>query len=270
MKLIENNRLLYLHPHRTMIGSPDLLSDKGVLHLVAKSFGNQEIIDAPSDVSVSALCEVAPPGVFLGLIRVKMPESVYKTAGEEFPETISFFIGKTRTLVIGLRVREVDIFVRYIEITANDDRFLDLQTLEVIEKKTVPKLTVFETLELPFGIGRVDGHEKIFLEFERDNPTFRVVLGHTIAITNRQRRDFREHRRSGITLAFCGIPVFLISESLQIESCRELILSCLDFLKSYNIGGFLFQVREKSLRENRSYTVYIPAYCFHGKKLIKK
>lgn len=87
-----------------MIRATDFLANEGRFQSRFESFRNEEIIDAPSDVPVSGLEEVTPPGVFLGFIRVKMPEGIGKSSGYEFPQSIPFFVSETRITVVRFRV----------------------------------------------------------------------------------------------------------------------------------------------------------------------
>ena len=59
-----------------MVGAQYVLMNGGREKLFLQLFGNYKIVDSPTDISFSGLGTVAPPTVFLFLIRIEITEGV--------------------------------------------------------------------------------------------------------------------------------------------------------------------------------------------------
>lgn len=121
-----------------MIGSENFLPNECVLKAREQSVGNKEIIDAPPDIPLTCICEVAPPGVLLGRIRIEVPKRIDETPVDEFLKSCALFIGETRVPPIRLRVRKINLFMCHVEITADDNRFECFKFFQMIKKEGIP------------------------------------------------------------------------------------------------------------------------------------
>lgn len=132
-----------------MIGTENLLSDKCVLKAWEQAMRDEEIIDAPPDIPFTCFCEVAPPGILFRCVWIEMPECIDKSTIDEFLESCALLIGEASIPTIRFWVCEVNLLMRHIEITANDDWFECLELFQMIEEKRVPELTILKTFQFP-------------------------------------------------------------------------------------------------------------------------
>ena len=116
-----------------MVGTHDLVIDGSSRDLVSHPVGCQEIVDAPAGIILPCLEPVAPPGVGSRHIRVQMPEGIRKAGIQELAEALPFLVGEAGAATVGGRIFQVDLIVCYIQITADDDRFLAVQ----LDRKSV-------------------------------------------------------------------------------------------------------------------------------------
>ena len=130
-----------------------ILSGTGVDHLrffdlVFDAVAHQKIVNSPSRViDLAGPDPLSPPGIDALHIAVHISESIGETFGEQVCEARSLLIGKTGGHVVVLRVSQVDLCVRHIEVAACDDRLLLIQLRKIIGVKLVPLLPLAQPLE---------------------------------------------------------------------------------------------------------------------------
>lgn len=242
-----------------MIWSFNFWSDIRRFQVIFEWFWSQKIINAPSDVFVTAIREITPPGIRPRNVRIEMSEWIDKfSCFYEFRESSSFLIGETRVSTIAPWIRKVDIFMRDIQISTNNHRFLDFESFHIIEKKWIPELTIFEPFKFTFRIRSIDCDEEKFVEFKRDDSSFVIVFWHTKTIRYIQWFYLRKHCRPRISFFLRAIPKNLISKARKIHLRWKLVERRFYFLKSDNIRIFWLQKCEKSFLKIRSDSIHIP------------
>ena len=82
---------------------------------------------------------IAPPAVYAGGIRVKVAESIGKSAIQQGGHFASLFIGKTGVFVVGFWILQVDL-----PVAAEDHRFVLIQGLQISKKVVLPLHTVVQ------------------------------------------------------------------------------------------------------------------------------
>ena len=94
-----------------MIASHDLAENKAVLDLIENAIRDHKIVDTPTDVLLSRLHHIAPPGIF-NLIGIERAEGICEARREKLGEFSSFFVGKARAVMVRFGILEVDLLVR--------------------------------------------------------------------------------------------------------------------------------------------------------------
>src|SRR5262249_53503954 len=112
-----------LQSDRTVIAPHYLRADPRAAERLPHFFRCDEIIDAPPDVSRPAVHHLAPPRI-VSAARLELPESVDETRVEQPGKVIALLVGESGVAAVGLRVREVDLLVRNVEVAAENDRLL--------------------------------------------------------------------------------------------------------------------------------------------------
>lgn len=105
-----------------MVGTGNIVVDFGGFEIFFQGFADEEIVDAPTDVSTSGAGAETPPGVFL-LARMEKTESVDKTGISQIGDSLSLLFGIAGILFVFLWASEVDDGMGGVKIATNDDGF---------------------------------------------------------------------------------------------------------------------------------------------------
>src|SRR5205085_367151 len=105
-----------------MVGTGNVATDEGALEPRTQGRGNQDVIDAPSDVARPGIAHRAPPGVMPAAL-FKFAEGVEESCFDKGAEPGPFFEGKSVRALIGLGIGQVDFGVGHVQVAAKDDRF---------------------------------------------------------------------------------------------------------------------------------------------------
>ena len=70
---------------------------------------------------------VGPPGIGSLKIGVKIPEGIDKAVVQKLRKFCPLFIGKSGVFAVGLRILQVDLPVRHIQVPAENDRLFLFQ-----------------------------------------------------------------------------------------------------------------------------------------------
>jgi hypothetical protein len=248
-----------------VIRPEDPLSDEGVFEARKQKGRNEEIIDAPTDVAFAGTGEVRPPRVLFGRIGVKMAEGVDESAVDEFLKTRTLFVGKPGISTITPGIGKVDFLVRHVQIAANDDRLGFFERFQMVEKKRIPELAVFEALEFAFGIRSIDRYEEEIVEFEGSNAPFVVIVNDSAhAVSHGKGLLSRKNRRSRIPGTFGRVPKGSVSHRGKFEGNGVLIFFRFHLLQSHDIGIFYGEIVEKPFRDAGADSVHVPGDEFHA------
>ena len=98
--------------------------DSRIRNLLAQPRRRHKVVDAPARIRLTRLAQIGPPRVDARAVRVKCAERVNEARIQEFRELAALLIREARIAVIRLRVLEVNLRMRDIEITADDDGLL--------------------------------------------------------------------------------------------------------------------------------------------------
>ena len=103
--------------------------DFRVRQLWLQHFGYAEIVDTPPGVLCPGAKPVGPPGIDPFLVRIKMTECVDKAGVQKGGKFLSLLVGKTGVFSVGFWVFQIDFFMGYVQVSAENHRFCLFQAL---------------------------------------------------------------------------------------------------------------------------------------------
>ena len=119
---------------------------------------------------------IGPPGIGAGFIGIKITVRVDHSGGQHVVKFGTFFIGETGVTAVGLRILQVDLLMRDVEIAAVNNRLFLFQLFHVCKKVIFPYLPVGETGEIFFGIRHIDRDQVKIRILHRDHTALMVVF----------------------------------------------------------------------------------------------
>ena len=236
-----------------MVASHDLTEDKAITHTRKEAVGNDKIVDAPTDVLLSCLHHIAPPGIF-DLIRIEGTEGIGKARGEQLGKFCALLIGKSRAVVIGFGVLEVNLLVSDIQVAAIYHGLDTVKLGDISAQSVLPAHAVIEPRQLTLGVGRIDAKEVKVLKFECDGTSLGIMLGNADAVTDGKRLSPAKDCRTRIPLLLCTVPILVIPRRFEIR------LSGLHFglLDTEDIRIRVLEKFRKSLAEASAEAIDVP------------
>ncbi len=138
------------------------------------------IIDSPSDIPRACPAKIRPPSVCFRRIWIKVSERVDKSCIDECLKACSFFIRKSSTPTIRFGILKIDISMCHIEIATKNNGLFGFQSLHMLDKCSIPTLSVFQSLELRFRVGSVNRGKIKIREFEREHSPLIIRLYCTV------------------------------------------------------------------------------------------
>src|SRR6266545_2640606 len=157
-----------------MVAAQYVGADEGAFEARAQRGAEQEIINAPPNVSGAYAGHLTPPGVMPAAF-LEFAKRVEEAGLHERAEAGAFLGREAVVLDVGFGVGEVNLGVRRIEIAAEDYRIFLFQFLEVTEKGAIPLLAIGEAGEFAFGVGHIGVHEKELGELRGEHAALLVV-----------------------------------------------------------------------------------------------
>ena len=114
-----------------------------VNQLFSQSFGGYEIVNSPSDISLSCLHTVTPPRISVFQIRIKMTECINKSAVENCCHLFSFLGCKSGVLSVRFRVFQVNFLMGNIQIAAVNNGLFLIKLKHIFSEQIFPAHTLF-------------------------------------------------------------------------------------------------------------------------------
>ena len=130
--------LLEYKPYRAMVGTKDIRVYQCIFQPVFKAFRYKEIIDPPSCIFCPGTELIGPPRIDAFFVGIEITERIYETGLGESREFFSFIIGETGIFTVGFWVFQVDFFVRYVQVTAKNDRLGFFQFFYIMKEIVFP------------------------------------------------------------------------------------------------------------------------------------
>ena len=124
--------LLNHQQNRTVIRSEILIENVGFLDTIPGRMAYQEVINAPSHITLPGSCKVAEVRV-LDLIRVQMTERIREARIQHPLEFLSLLLREAWRVPIGLWIVQIDFLMRTIQIAAENHRYLMLPQFRHIQ-----------------------------------------------------------------------------------------------------------------------------------------
>lgn len=191
----------------------------------------------------------------------EMAEGVDEAGGQECTKPVPLLVAETGIAHVFLRTREVDLFVRDVQVAANDHRLGLFEGLQIGEKITVPRLTVRQAHQLVLRVGHIDVDQIIVGKLHRDHAAFLIVRGDADAVENIHRLMPREHRGAAVTFLHGGVPEGRIA--VGPGHMLHIPRVAFGFLEANNIGPVDAEMIEKALLQHGTQAVHIPRDEFH-------
>ena len=204
-----------------------------------------------------------PTCIFL----LELAERVHKTRLDHRAEAGAFFRREAVVLHVGLRIGEVDLGVRHVQVAAPDDGFFPLELFQVGEEVAVPLLAIGKAGEFALRVGHINIHEEEVGELGRQHTTFVVVLGHADALRDFQRAQLREDDGAGVALLLRAVPVRRVVRGPELF---DLVGVRLGFLQAQDVGLFVVEVFEKIFAEHGAQAVDVPGNQFHAGEITER
>jgi len=246
-----------------MVGAEDFCVYDGILDTRTQAVADDEIVNAPASVLLSGLEAVAPPRIG-HLLRIFPTESVGEAAAEQKGELLALLVGETRIAAVGLRVLDVYLLVRHVQVAAEDDRLLRVKLLEIFAEVILPRHSVVQTLQAVLRVGRIAAHQEEVSHLQRDDTPLVVVRVYADAIAHVQRLMTGEDGRARIAFLLGRVPIRLIAFKLNVE----LAGLHLRLLKAEEIGIQLTENISEAFALAGAQAVHIPTNQFHGRLVV--
>ena len=212
---------------------------------LAQAFGRDEVVDAPTRVLFARLEAVRPPRVGR-VVGVQRAESVDEAFAEESGHLRTLLVGEARILAVRLRVLQVNLLVRHVQVATYYHRLLCVQTLDVLQEVVLPLHAVVETAQSVLRVRRVARHEIEVLHLKRYHSALVVVLVNADAVRHAEWRVSRVDSRARVSFLLGVVPVGCVTLKLKVE------LSCLHL-------GFLQAEKIRVERAERLFKVFLHA-----------
>ena len=245
-----------------MVASHDICQDICAQESVPESVRDDEIINPPPCVFLSGAESVRPPGID-DFFRMQIPEGICESCFEKFCHLASLLVRETRVSPVGLRILEIDLVVRNIEVAAVDDWLCPVKLTHILSHGIFKLAAVADPGKSVLGIRNVAAYEEEFRILEcYDSPLVIMVSVDAIAYRNGFAERFAgKDSRSRIPLLFGLVVEFIIIFRMKIS------LPCLhlSFLQAEKIRVQCIEYIFKSLAQNSPEAIDIPADEFHMK-----
>ena len=134
-----------------MIAAGDVGKNRGAFKSRAQRLRDKEIIQSPTDVSRAGRAHRTPPRVMLRTF-LEFAEGVHEAGGHERIEAGAFFRRETVVLHVGLRIREINLRVRHVQIATPDDGLFLFELLEKFQEVLVPLLAIRQAGEFALAL----------------------------------------------------------------------------------------------------------------------
>ena len=149
--------------------------------------------------------------------------------------------------MVGLRVLYVYLLMRYVHVSAHYHGLTLIQFVQISLKIIFPFHAVSKSAQLILRVRCIDGDEIEVGIFERDDPSFLVMLLYTDAQGHAHGLVFGEDCRAAIAFFLGIIPVAFVS----VEGYRQLSFLHFCFLQAEEVGIKLLKTLLKVLAHAR-------------------
>ena len=199
-----------------MVGAEDFVMNTGGRYLVSEISGDHEIVNTPSDVLLTRLEAVRPPGI-LDLFGIQHTPRIHEAGPKPIGKLAALLIRETGIAAVRSRILQVNLLMRHIEVATNNDTLLLRQAADISAEIIIPTHPVIQTAQLLLGIRNIHADQIEVIHFQCNNPSLMVMLINPDTVSDRQRFQTGEHGRPGITLLVSVIPVGPVALELKIQ-----------------------------------------------------
>lgn len=164
-----------------MVRALDLRQVLTGFNLIENVIVRAKVVEAPTDVAFANCRAVTPPSVVPRTL-FKMAKEIDVVIAQESAHPGSFLGEKARIFKIRFWILKVDVVVRDIVVTADNDVFaLSDETIQVLMNDITECQFVTKTLMLPLAIGKIAVYQNEFAVVQCQNSALSVELGNAYA-----------------------------------------------------------------------------------------
>ena len=228
--------------------------DESAFQTGAQGWGHQHIIDTPAHIAGAGAVHLAPPTVMTAAL-FEFAKSIQEAGFHERSETGALLHGEAVVLHVRFGMREIDLGVRHIQVTAENDGLSPFQFAEEAQENDVPLLAIGQAAEVALGIGDVDVHDKKVLKLRGEHAAFVIVFRDTDVRRDFQWAEAGEDGRAGITLAAGAVPIRGV---VRRPKLFDVVRLALGFLQAKNIGLLGLEKFEKVFAQHGAEAIDVP------------
>ena len=231
-------------------------------HQIGRFLIDGKIIQPPSDVLLAHSGAVAPPRVMVR-IRAEVPEGIHVTRFKKTIHPGPLFREKACVVFVGLRVLQIDLAMRDIEIAAKYNRLpgrteaFAVMKHPVAEGKFVSKPCVFSLAVRKIGVD-----QRELWKFSHQYPALAVDRGVADSLCDGMRFLFRVDGYTAVARLLRGMPVGVIAARMM-KRLIQLLDRGLRFLETDYVCGLCFKPFQEAFGVGGAQAVHIPAEKFH-------
>src|SRR5262249_38399341 len=159
------------------------------------------------------------------------PERIHKACLQKVLKARALLVREALAAAIRLRIRQIELGMRHVEVATEHDRFVLLELPDVGEKRRIPvPVAQRQTTQIVLGIWCVHRYYVEPLQLQRDHgPFLRAVAlqfvsklvapGEVIrkTVDDRERSLLGEDGGSRIPFPDCGVPVLVVSRQVDLD-----------------------------------------------------
>src|ERR1043166_329108 len=138
-----------------MVRAEHVSADERAFEPRAQGSGNEEVINAPTNVPLPHARHRAPPGVMTAA-RLEFAKGVKEAGLNEGAETGPLFGREPMVADVGFGIGEVELRMSDIQVAAENDRLGSLQLFQVTAEIAVPLLSVSQAGEFALRVGHIN------------------------------------------------------------------------------------------------------------------
>ena len=136
-----------------MVGTENLGMDACALQLAGEPCRGEEVIDAPPRVLLACPEAVRPPRVNAFLFGIEIAERIDESRVQQGLELLAFLVGEACVHAVGLRILQVYLLVRHVQVAAYQHGLLCVKFQEVPAEGILPRHPVVQALQSVLRVG---------------------------------------------------------------------------------------------------------------------
>ena len=190
---------------------------------------------------------------------MQVAEGVHEARFQQARHLLPLLVGEAGVLPVRLRVLQVDLLMRHVQVPAEHHGLLRVQFRQPAAEVVLPPHPVVQPFQAVLGVGHVGVDEEEVPELRGDDPALVIVLVHAHAVRHVQGRHPGVDRGARVALLLRVVPerVVAVEGKVQLPGLHLRLLQAEDV----RVQG-AETVRE-ALSGRRPQSVHVPGDQFH-------